>query len=104
MSNRALHLDELMDSIISASEHKKECLDVNNEYQKMLKVLTKVIEGELTDRQRECVFMYYGNNMKIKDISKQLNIYPSTVSRHLKKSKTRVELIISYYFSRLSKE
>ena len=75
---------------------------MDDEHQKMLKVLVKAIDGELTSRQKQCLIMYYGKNMRIVDISRELNVYPSTVSRHIKKSRSRLKTIIGYYFSRLS--
>ncbi len=102
MSNRPLYLDKFIDSVISISKHKKECFDMDDEHQKMLKVLVKAIDGELTSRQKQCLIMYYGKNMRIVDISRELNVYPSTVSRHIKKSRSRLKTIIGYYFSRLS--
>lgn len=102
MSNRPLYLDKFIDSVISISKHQEECFDINNEHQKMLKVLVKAIDGELTPRQKQCLTMYYGKNMRIVDISRELNVYPSTVSRHIKKARSRLKIIIGYYFSRLS--
>lgn len=102
MSNRPLFLDDFIDSIASISNHKKECFDNDNEHQKMLKILVKAIDGELTERQRQCIVMYYGKNMGVTEISRQLGIYPSTVSRHIKKGKNRLKTIIGYYFSKLS--
>ncbi len=102
MSNRPLSLDNFTESIAGLSSYQKLYSENDKEYQKMLKVLVKAIDGELTERQKECVIRYYGQKMKIADIAKELNIYPSTVSRHLSKSRHRLQTVIGYYFPRLS--
>ena len=68
------------------------------EYKKMIKILKEIIEHELTSKQRRCVIMYYKNNMNTIEISSILGVYPSTVWRHIKKSKDKIKKIIRYYY------
>lgn len=65
--------------------------------QAQLRSMRKAIQGELTPRQLECVHLYYDRNLHIVDISRLLNVNPSTVSRHLKKARARLGKVMAYY-------
>lgn len=102
MSNKPLSLDNFTESLAGISKYKDIFFDDDNEYKKMIEVLLKAIDGELTQRQRECVILYYGEQKRLHDISIELGIYPSTVSRHLSKARKRLEKVLGYYFNRLN--
>lgn len=51
---------------------------------RMMKILKTALQNELTQRQRECINMYYMENRKVKEISDIMSIKPSTVYKHLK--------------------
>ena len=68
------------------------------EHQKMLAMLKKISEKELTKKQKECLDMYYSQNLNTVKISKILGVYPSTVWRHIEKSKKKIKKIIGYYY------
>lgn len=72
------------------------------EYRWMLRVLTRVMEGELTDRQRECVQLYYFDGMKMREIADYLGVKTPAVSRHLKRAREKMEHILRYTCDRLS--
>ena len=99
MGNRPLFLDKFTESLVSVSNYNKDIFegeDVN--YKKMIESLKNIVNGELTEKQRRCVWLYYGEMMKMKDIAGELGIGVSSVSRHIKKAKLRVEEIMRYYF------
>lgn len=60
-------------------------------------ILSKAIVAELTLRQRDCITMYYYENMKMKDIAKALSLSKSTVSRHIKAAETKLKNVARYY-------
>ena len=100
MSNKRLYLDEFTESLASIYEFQKTGSDTNrNEYKKMLMFLKNVMEGELTDRQKICIALYYGEMLKMKDIAHKLHIGISSVSRHIKKAKYRIQKTMEYYYS-----
>lgn len=101
MINRPLSLNDFTESLIGISNYQKDKFSDNSEYKKMLEVLVRAIDGELTERQRQCVVMYYGKQISLKDIALELNISESTISRHLKKSRNRLAKVMKYYFNRL---
>ncbi len=70
----------------------------------LLALIKQALPRELTPRQKQCVQLYYYDNKNIYEIAKLLNIYPSTVCRHLKKARARLFAVLQYYFDPLSKQ
>ncbi len=69
--------------------------DVNNgKRRKML--IGLVAKNELSQRQKVCISMYYADNIKMSEIAKELGITKSTVSKHIKKAKLRIEKYLKY--------
>lgn len=75
----------------------------DTEYRRILQVLPHIIAGELTQRQQECVRLYYFEGMKMYEIADLLGIQTPAVSRHLKKARRRIEQILQYNFTRLAR-
>lgn len=99
MGNRSIMLDNFTESIFSLSNYNISRFDSEDmNYRKMLRSLKNVLNGELTEKQRKCILLYYGEKMKMKDISTELEISISSVSRHIKKAKYKVEKTMKYYF------
>ncbi len=101
MRNKPLSLNNFTESLLGYENYQRDRFDDNSEYKKMLEVLVQAIDGELTDRQKQCVILYYGKQFTLKAIASSLGISESTVSRHLKKSRKRLEKVLKYYFSNL---
>ncbi len=99
MGNRSVHLDDFNEALISLSKYRKNNFsekDIN--HKKMLSSLKNIIQGELTQKQRMCLLLYYGEKMKMREISLKLGICVSSVSRHIKKGKQRIKKTMEYYF------
>lgn len=99
MSNRPLILDKFTESLVSFSNYsnqKNEKEDMH--HKKMIYSLKKIIVGELTPKQQKCIWLYYGDRKKMKDIACEMGIGISSVSRHLKKARTRIKKTMNYYF------
>ncbi|MEG2008094.1 MAG: sigma-70 family RNA polymerase sigma factor [Oscillospiraceae bacterium] len=58
--------------------------------------MAQAIEGELTERQRQLVRMYYMDQRTMRDISAELGLSVSTVSRTLARSRTRLRRYLRY--------
>lgn len=101
MVNRHLNLNSSTELYASIIEHNNTTFGLESNYKKILPILHKIILGELTERQQMCLTLYYFENMNIVDISKKLNINPSTVSRHLTKSRNKLKKLMKYYFNNL---
>ena len=75
MKNKSLYLDDFTESLASVTKYKKDFYDgKDTNYAKMTAALKNIMKGELTDRQKSCILMYYGHGMKMKDIAKNLGI------------------------------
>lgn len=76
--------------------------DVDVEYRRMVRVIQRAVDGELTERQRECVRLYYYEGHKMAEVAGILGIQTPAVSRHLKKARVRLENVLGYLFDRLA--
>ncbi len=67
---------------------------------RLTRAVCQAARQELTPRQLECVLLYYSNRAQsVKAIAGQLGVCPSTVCRHLKKARMRLERVLQYgYF------
>lgn len=72
-----------------------------SEHQRMLRVLHQALGQELTPRQADCVRQYYFEEQRMVDIADNLGIHVSSVSRHLKKARSRLAQVMGYAFERL---
>lgn len=64
---------------------------------KMKKILQMAINNELTNKQRYCVCQYYFQGKSMKHIATELNVNPSTVTRHIQKAKEKLKRVAQYY-------
>lgn len=93
-----LSLNEFTESVAGMIEYNKRLNFTNeSEYNQLLRILTKVIAGELTDRQQQCLVMRYYQNLTVTEIAIRLGIGKSTASRHIKKARTRLYKLLDYY-------
>lgn len=101
MKNKVLSLDNFTESIASMDEFKKIISEkaTNTKYKKMIKSLKNIADGELTAKQKLCVSLYYGDMKKMSEIAEELGIGISSVSRHIKKAKQKVQKTMTYYYS-----
>ncbi|MBQ8177025.1 MAG: sigma-70 family RNA polymerase sigma factor [Oscillospiraceae bacterium] len=56
----------------------------------MLKILRKVIEEALTERQREMITLYYFDRDNIPQIAEKLGVNRSTVSRTISRGRRNI--------------
>lgn len=102
MGKRPLNLDILTENILGVQQYRygdEEQRD--SEYKRMIYVLKKVIEGELTERQQFCMQAYYFENKTQAEIAQEMGIGVSTVNKHLKRAKARLFKVMRYSFQRL---
>ena len=98
MSKTKLPLNEFTESLAGMIEYNRSYSQNNeNEYKKLLKILSKIIEGELTTRQKECIVLKYYNKLTVTQIAFKLGVGKSTVSRHISKAKNRLHKLLTYY-------
>ena len=64
---------------------------------KMKKVMKKAIDYELTPKQRYCLCEHYLKGRSMKSIAAELNLNPSTVTRHIQNALSRLQRVAKYY-------
>ena len=96
MRRERMFLDEENSDLIAFSLYQQGSSN-RPERERMKKILTRAIRHELTDRQRDCVMMYYLEGMKMKDIAQALNLSRSTVTRHIQSATRKLRKVASYY-------
>ena len=100
MPNHPLHYDEFTESLAGLSKYhnqRRQCA----EYKKRVEVLKRVVDGELTLKQKQCVKLYYYEKKGIAEIADILCVDISTVSRHLQRARRRIQKVMCYYFPKL---
>ena len=99
MKTEKIHItDKNIDKVSYDFFQRSSNLGGNNKKREMLKrILHKAIQSELTERQRECVLMYYFQNMKMKEIAESFGLSPSTVSRHISAAQKKLRHIVAFY-------
>lgn len=102
---RTVLLDRFHENMLSLEQYRDSMANDNSKQYKALKrVLRSVIENELTQRQKQVVMLYYYEGKTVLEIGKILNINKSTVSRHLRKARDRIERVLKYGYFPVWKE
>lgn len=94
---------------VSSLENNKEMFDLlrqnesngdNSELRKIaIRALKKVIEQQLTTRQKQYIVLYYYNDVDMVGIAKQFGVNKSTVSRTINRAKQNIYKYMKYYFN-----
>ncbi len=76
--------------------------DDGGEHLRMRGALRRAMEGELTERQRDCLRLRYFDQKSVQEVAEIIGVTPPTVSKHLKKARERLRRVVGYSFSRLN--
>ena len=94
---KALSLDETLEKYYCVSIDGQMYSESNSEdVKRMKKMLSKAMNNTLTERQYNCLTMYYLKNMTMKEIGKTLGLHQSTVSRHVHAAKVKLEKLRAF--------
>lgn len=66
-------------------------------HRRLKRTLLKVIENELTPRQKEIIMLYYFKGQDIVTIGRMLGITPQAVSGAMSRARLRMFRILQYY-------
>lgn len=66
-------------------------------HSKLRRVMLKVINNELTSRQKEIIMLYYFKGMDIVRIGELLGITPQAVSASMKRARLKIYRVMQYY-------
>lgn len=96
MSNRESYKDAFTGT---ADEGIRAILESKDEgdTKRLRRILLKVINNNLTARQKEIIVLYYFKNMKLVDIGKELGITPQAVSAVIARARQRMLRILQNY-------
>ena len=95
MRHERVFLDDTNSDLIAFSLYQQGSSN-RMERERMKAILTRAIRRELTDRQRDCITMYYLEGMKMKDIADALHLSRSTVTRHIQSATRKLRRVASY--------
>lgn len=70
--------------------------DNRDQINRLKRNLTHALRQDITQRQREYMILYYGHNMSMEAIAKQMGVNKSTVSRTLKRGRQRLYRCLRY--------
>jgi len=70
--------------------------DNSLQLERLRRNLRQAREQELTPHQRQALELYYDQRMSITEISRFLGVYPSTVSRTLRRARDRLYRYLQY--------
>ena len=73
--------------------------DNSADFKKLKENLIKIIQNELTPRQRQIINLYYYHNLTTIEIAKILKINKSTVSKTKKLAIQNIKRFLQYYFN-----
>ena len=93
---------DLIENYVGRNDRTDEPADNRSERKKLLQVLSNVMEGELTQRQQQCVRLYYFEGMKMHQIAEVIGVQTPAVSRQLKRARNRLHMVLGYHFDRLA--
>lgn len=101
MRHKHLSLDLFTEGLAGVQEYRRSNEGNDAEYHRMVETLKRAVEGELTERQKDCVRLCYYEGLTARAAASELFIHESTVCRHLKKARQRLGRVLRYSFSRL---
>lgn len=64
------------------------------------RLLHRAVEEDLTERQRQCVQLYFFEGLTMEQAGMRLGLEKSTVYRHLERAKRRLSRVMKYSLSR----
>ena len=76
----------------------EEASDNSRELEQLKRSLTKIIQNELTPRQREIIDLYYYHNLNTVEIAKLLHINKYSVSRTKRLAMKTIKRFLQYSF------
>ena len=92
MKHKLLSIDEIRQDRLAYNPF----IEIKHQGSNKSTILKQVIDDELTDRQRQCISMYFGMGLKIDSIAEEIGVTKGTVSKHIAKGKIRIQKCLEY--------
>lgn len=97
MKTRTIHISDLNSDKVSFERALMNGNTNSQNREKVMNILKKAMEKELTDKQRHCVYEYYFNGKKMKTIASELGVTPPVVTRHIQCGASKLYKFAKYY-------
>lgn len=96
MRKKILSMTNELDNYLSMIKYqsKDSNSDKLNEYKNGLR---KIIDNELTEKQRFCFYHHFYKNQSVKEISNTLGIVEATVYKHIRSAMKIIKNFVSVY-------
>lgn len=78
--------------------------DNSEQISRLKRNLSRALRQDITERQRQYMMLYYGQNMTMEAIAKEFGVNKSTVSRTLKRGRQRLYRCLRYGAATLLEE
>lgn len=94
---RTLSLSEQMEELYCVSiDGQRESSSNERDVNKMKHMLSCAMNTALTEKQFRCLSMYYFEHMTMKEIAEDIGIHPSTVCRHVKAARVKLQKLKAF--------
>lgn len=94
MRKKILSLDSQIIDKISTAAYSDQGEDKRRK--RMKRLISTAIQNELTDRQQQCLKLFYYDDLSVTEISSIIGIKPTTVYKHLKKARLALKKCAPY--------
>ena len=70
--------------------------DNSAQHELLKRSLVRALREDVTEKQRRCLLMYYGDGLNMREIGERLGVDKSTVSRNIKRGEKRLQRCLRY--------
>lgn len=98
MKTKIYSLDEYSINNASVAAYFSEinCNCSDPKRKRMSRLIKIAFKNELTQRQRDCITLYYTKNKKVTEIAEIMSIKPTTVYKHLHSAIRALKKVVPY--------
>lgn len=95
---KKLPLNDYGEIIGSLQQYEQACgVDDSRKRERLLQVVNKATQNELTPRQQQMVQMHFFEGRSMADVARTLGVNKSTVSRVIKAAQRRIAPCVRYF-------
>lgn len=70
--------------------------DSPEEHARLKRNLVRALREDVTEKQRQALFLYYAEGLNMREIGEQLGVDKSTISRTIKRGERRLQRCLRY--------
>ena len=97
MSRRNYYSDQFAGTADRGIRFALSCDEEDDRAARLRRIMLKIINNELTPRQKEIIVLYYFREMDIVAIGRKLGVTPQSVSAVLARGRVRLFRFLQYY-------